>query len=66
MSKLETKIYKEKKRRREMRNSKHLIFVVLLLSAFVLMSYAQESQTTKMLTSNPGELSASPDKLYGQ
>ncbi|MCJ7581781.1 MAG: NEW3 domain-containing protein [Candidatus Aminicenantes bacterium] len=40
-----------------MKNSKHLILVVLLLTTFVCVSYAQESQTTKMLTLKKAQLS---------
>jgi len=40
-----------------MKNSKHLILVVLLLTTFVCMSYAQESQTRKLLTLKKAQLS---------
>jgi len=40
-----------------MKNSKHLILVVLLLTTFVCMSYAQESQTMKLLTLKKAQLS---------
>ncbi len=50
------KINSDKKRRYGMKNVKHLVLVVLLLTTCIFVTYAQESQTMKLLTLKKAQL----------